>query len=38
VNDETGTTFLLGSWGLTVIRESNMEEEHWAHERESAQN
>jgi hypothetical protein len=38
VNDETGTTFLLGSQGLTVIRQPKVEEEHWEHERESAQN
>ena len=27
-NDETGTTFLLGSYGLTVVRRSRVEEEY----------
>jgi hypothetical protein len=38
VNEETGTTFLIGNQGLTVIRQPNVEEEYWAHERETAQN
>jgi hypothetical protein len=33
VNDETGTTFLLGSDGLTVIRQPGVEEDYQAHER-----
>jgi hypothetical protein len=33
MNDETGTTFLLGSDGLTVIRQPSVEEDYQAHER-----
>ena len=33
VNDETGTTFLLGSQGLTVIRQPSVEEDYQEHER-----
>jgi hypothetical protein len=32
-NDETGATFLLGSDGLTVIRQPSVEEDYQAHER-----
>jgi hypothetical protein len=31
-NDETGTTFLLGSDGLTVVRRLRVEEEHKVHQ------
>jgi hypothetical protein len=33
VNDETGTTFLLGTDGLTVIRQPSVEADFEAHER-----
>jgi hypothetical protein len=31
-NDETGTTFLLGSNGLTVVRRLNVENEYQVHQ------
>jgi len=37
-NDETGTTFLLGSEGLTVIRKPAVEAEYQEHERQLEQN
>jgi hypothetical protein len=37
-NDETGTTFLLGNEGLTVIRQPGVEEDHLAQERQLDQN
>jgi hypothetical protein len=33
-NDETGTTFLLGGNGLTVVRQPRVEEEYQEHQRE----
>jgi hypothetical protein len=33
--DETGTTFLLGSDGLTIIRQPRLEEEYQAEQRAS---
>ena len=38
VNDETGTTYLLGNGGLTVIRQPSVEEDYQEHERQLAGN
>jgi hypothetical protein len=38
VNDNTGTTFLLNSEGLSVIRQPDVEEEYQQHERELEHN
>jgi hypothetical protein len=37
-NDETGTTYLLGSQGLTVIRQPGVEEDYREHEAQLADN